>query len=175
MENVQFRLYYLYKMEKFLFYISFIFDLLAQSFLFILIWRETFNVNIVISISIILFCWVLCVCYPFLKKIKKQDWNTWYFLIYLLLTPSLVVNFFIPFLKFHWLLPESMIFNQWLFVILVTTPTYATNLFMVWAYYRKVKKLNEFEKFNTLFILCQMIYTIIIAISSIILSFFFKK
>lgn len=161
-------------MKKTLFYSSFIFNLLNQAIFFTLLWRETFNVHIAIVISIILFCWVLCVCYPFLKKIKKQDWNTWYFLIYLLLTPSLVVNFFIPFLKFHWLLPESMIFNQWLFVMIVTTPTYATNLFMAWSYYRQVKKLSEFQRFNTLFIFFQMIYTIVMITSYVLYDLFFK-
>ena len=159
--------------KRILFFMSFIFNLANQAVFFTLLWRETFNLYIAIIISIILFCWVLYFCYPFLKKIKKQDWDTWYFLIYLLLTPSLVVNFFIPFLKFYWLLPESMIFNQWLFVILVTTPTYATNLFMAWTYYRKAKELNEFQRFNTLFIFFQMIYTIVMITSYVLYDLFF--
>lgn len=160
--------------KKTLFYMSFIFNLVNQAIFFALLWRETFNVHIVIVISIILFCWVLYICYPFFKKFDKQTLDTWYFLMYLLLTPPLVVNFFIPFLKFYWILLDTIFLSQWLFAILLTAPTYFINLFTTWAYYRKAKELNEFEKFNTLFIFYQMLYTIVMITSYVLYDIFFK-
>lgn len=161
-------------MKKTLFYIGFIFNLVNQTIFFTLLWRETFNVHIAIVISIILVCWVLYICYPFFKKFDKQTLDAWYSLMYLLLTPPLVVNFVIPFLKFYWILPDTIFFSQWLFAILLTAPTYFINLFTTWSYYRKVKKLNEFEKFNTLFIFFQMIYTIVMFTSYAFYDIFFK-
>lgn len=161
-------------MKKTLFYGSFIFNLLNQAIFFTLLWRETFNVHIAIVISIILFCWVLYICYPFFKKFDKQTLDAWYSLMYLLLTPPLVVNFFIPFLKFYWILPDTMFFSQWLLAILLTAPTYFINLFTTWSYFRQVKKLSEFQRFNTLFIFFQMIYTIVMITSYALYDIFFK-
>lgn len=161
-------------MEKTLFYVSFIFNLVNQAVFFTLLWRETFNVHIAIVISIILVCWVLYICYPFFKKFDKQGWDAWYSLMYLLLIPPLVVNFFILFLKFYWILPDTIFFSQWLLAILLTAPTYFINLFTTWSYFRQVKKLSEFQRFNTLFIFFQMIYTIVMITSYALYDIFFK-
>ena len=161
-------------MKKTLFYVSFIFNLVNQAIFFTLLWRETFNVHIAIVISIILFCWVLYFCYPFFKKFEKQGWDAWYSLMYLLSTPPLVINFVIPFLKFYWILPDAIFLSQWLFAILLTAPTYFINLFTIWSYYRQVKELSEFQKFNTLFIFFQMIYTIVMITTYAIYHIFFK-
>ena len=160
--------------KKTLFYVSFIFNLVNQAIFFILLWRETFNVYIAIVISIILFCWVLYICYPFFKKFEKQGWDAWYFLMYLLSTPPLVINFVIPFIQLDWILYKLIILSQLLFVLFLTTTIYAINLFTLWAYHREVKKLNEFEKFNTLFIFYQMLYVIIMFTTCAIYDIHFK-
>ena len=160
--------------KRTLFFMSFIFNLVNQAVFFTLLWRETFNLYIAIVISIILVCWVLYICYPFFKKFDKQGWDAWYFLMYLFSTPPLVINFVIPFVQPDWISYKLIMLSQWLFLFFLTTTTYAINLFTTWSYYRKVKELNEFEKFNTLFIFYQMLYAIIMVTTYAIYHIFFK-
>lgn len=155
-----------------------ILNLLIFSCWFCLRWNNVLNLWLSIVLSIILFLILWYESFKFLKcKIKQKfDWGYvcsyvclaifYCWCIFLILNESWKINLINTF--------EEQKFTQvWgLFFFIITIPIYISNFFLFWANHRKVRELEEFEKFNTWIILQQLFFSILVLVIEFVVEFF---
>ena len=167
----------MFLIKKVCFFALLILNLLIFSCWFWFVWDEILNLWLSIVLWLLLFGYLWYKSFNFFNSEIPQKFNWGYLVSYAFLAIFygwcilLSLN---EFWNIHLInnFEEQKFTQIWtLFFFIITVPIYISNFFLFWANLRKVKELEEFEKFHTWIILQQMFLSIFGIVVDLVVTF----